>query len=57
MSVFLHFATLGISLLASAQTEEMDVLWGVSPDPFPFQSPLKEMQVRTEISYMLFIRS
>lgn len=35
----------GISLLASSQTEEIDVLWGVSPDPFPFQSPLKEMQV------------
>ncbi|KAM7443523.1 hypothetical protein ABFA07_007737 [Porites harrisoni] len=35
----------GISLLASSQTEEMDILWGISPDPFPFQSPLKEMQV------------
>lgn len=35
----------GILLLASSQTEDIDVLWGISPDPFPFQSPLKEMQV------------
>jgi len=35
----------GISLMAASQTEETDVLWGISPDPFPFQSPLKEMQV------------
>jgi len=32
-------------LMAASQTEETDVLWGISPDPFPFQSPLKEMQV------------
>lgn len=35
----------GILLLASSQTEDIDVLWGISPDPFPFQSPIKEMQV------------
>lgn len=35
----------GISLMAASQSEETDVLWGISPDPFPFQSPLKEMQV------------
>ena len=33
--------------MAASQTEEIDVLWGISPDPFPFQSPLKEMQVTT----------
>ena len=32
--------------MASSQTDNMDVLWGISPEPFPFQSPLKEMQVR-----------
>ena len=37
----------GISLMAASQSEEIDVLWGISPDPFPFQSPLKEMQVIT----------
>ena len=31
--------------MAASQTEDMDVLWGVSPDSFPFQTPLKEMQV------------
>lgn len=35
----------GISLMAASQTEDMDVLWGISPDSFPFQTPLKEMQV------------
>ncbi|XP_074610935.1 nuclear pore complex protein Nup155-like [Acropora palmata] len=35
----------GILLLASSQAEDIDVLWGISPDPFPFQCPLKEMQV------------
>ena len=31
--------------MAASQTEDIDVLWGISPDPFPFHSPLKEMQV------------
>lgn len=31
--------------MAASQTEDMDILWGISPDPFPFQTPLKEMQV------------
>ena len=39
--------------MAASQSEESDVLWGISPDPFPFQTPLKEMQVTSSRSYML----
>lgn len=45
--LILCLCILGITLMAASQTEEIDVLWGISPDPFPFQSPLKEMQVTT----------
>ena len=40
----------GVLLLGAAQSEDVDVLWGISPDPFPFQSPLKEMQVSQSVS-------
>jgi len=36
--------------MAASQSEETDVLWGISPDPFPFQSPLKEMQVNNVVA-------
>ncbi|XP_015777297.1 PREDICTED: nuclear pore complex protein Nup155-like [Acropora digitifera] len=42
---FIVLTSPGILLLASSQAEDIDVLWGISPDPFPFQCPLKEMQV------------
>jgi hypothetical protein len=45
----------GISLLASSQTEDTDVLWVTSADPFPFQTPLKEMQVNFGKLYRLGI--
>ena len=49
--ITLYVTTVGISLLvAASQTEESDNLWGISSDPFPFQSPLKEMQVRSKIT-------
>ena len=31
--------------MSGSETDDRDVLWGISPDPFPFHSPLKEMQV------------
>ena len=52
LTVTLHVCvSSGISLMAASQSEETDVLWGISPDPFPFQSPLKEMQVTTSNNY------
>ncbi|XP_031566645.1 nuclear pore complex protein Nup155-like [Actinia tenebrosa] len=44
-NVHASFYRQGISLLASSRTEDTDVLWVTSANPFPFQTPLKEMQV------------
>jgi len=41
--------TVGNMLMASSQTDDVDLLWTISPDCFPFQSQTMEAQVNEQM--------